>query len=179
MTSHREPSRRQRRRSGPVRVATYSSGYDFEAVGAQESSLRAFLVTRPEWVLTASYLDVGFRSHKSRVQLRRALSDAAHGRFDVLLVYDTSRLTRNLRELSATIAELDAAGVTLCSSTERLDTASPIGRFMAQLIAAFAAFEAGPAPAAAARAGHRIRPSDGRPRRRPRPGGHGGAEPAA
>lgn len=178
MTSHHETGRRLYL-GGSVRVATYASGYDFETVGAQESSLRSFLVTRPDWVPTASYLDVRHRDRTARIQLRRALADAALGRFDVLLVHDTSRLTRNLRRLSAIIAGLDAAGVTLCSSSERFDTGTPIGRFTAGLIAAFAAFEAaGTDQATAARVRHRVRPSGARPRRRPRTGRHGGAKPA-
>ena len=178
MTAHHQTGRRYLL-GRPVRVATYASGDDFETVDGQESSLRAFLVTRPGWVLTASYLDVRPRNRTGRIQLRRALADAALGRFDVLLVYDTSRLTRDLRQLSAIIADLDAAGVTLCSSSERFDTATPIGWFTAGLIAAFAAFEATSAePAAAARARHRVRPSGHRPRRRPRTGRHGGAQTA-
>lgn len=168
MTHHRDASPTVRASGGSTRVATYASGREYESVARQEASMRAFLVTRHEWALTASYLDVRPRRRGQRIQLRRALTDAAQGRFDVLLIHSTSRLTRDLRELSAIIGDLDTCGVALCSTTELFDTATPIGRFTAQLLAAFAAFGAtGSGPDGATPAARRARLHRSQ-RRRPR-----------
>jgi DNA invertase Pin-like site-specific DNA recombinase len=159
MTHPRDASPTVRASGRSTRVATYASGPEYESVARQEASMRSFLATRPEWALTASYLDVRPRRRGQRIQLRRALTDAMQGRFDVLLIHNTSRLTRDLRELSAIIGDLDACGVALFSTTELFDTATPIGRFTAQLLAAVAAYEAARSgPDGATPAARRARP---------------------
>ncbi|MEJ3741826.1 recombinase family protein [Actinomycetes bacterium KLBMP 9797] len=148
-------------------MATYTCARAYSDVAWQEARLRAFLDTRPEWRLTASYLDVRPRSRGRGIQLRRALRDASQGRFDVLLIDSTSRLTRDSSELLAIIGELDAVGVAMCSATENFDTGTPIGRFTTQLLAAVTAYEAVMRDRKAGLRVHRTRADRGR-RRRPR-----------
>lgn len=60
---------------------------------------------------------------------------------DVLVVYKVDRLARSLVDLLRIIGLVDAAGATLRSLTEPIETVTPLGRLMVQLLGSFAEFE--------------------------------------
>lgn len=62
-------------------------------------------------------------------------------RGDELVVYKVDRLARSLRALLVLQDKLAAAGVTLRSLTEPIDTSTPIGRAFFQLLGVFAELE--------------------------------------
>lgn len=62
-------------------------------------------------------------------------------RGDVVVVYKLDRLARSLTHLLALLSRLDALGVGLRSLTEPVDTTTPAGRMLVQLLGAFAEFE--------------------------------------
>ena len=74
-----------------------------------------------------------------RPQLRRALACLKRG--DVLVVWKLDRIARSLHDLLSILARLKTAGVGLRSLTEPIDTASPIGEFMVQVLGAVAQLE--------------------------------------
>ncbi len=60
---------------------------------------------------------------------------------DEVLVWKLDRLARSLRDLLDIIDAISKAGASLRSLTEPIDTGSPIGRMMLQLLGSFAEFE--------------------------------------
>lgn len=60
---------------------------------------------------------------------------------DVLLVWKLDRLSRSLKDLLTLIERLDKLGVGFRSLTESIDTTTPGGRMMMQIIGSFAEFE--------------------------------------
>jgi DNA invertase Pin-like site-specific DNA recombinase len=60
---------------------------------------------------------------------------------DVLYVYKLDRLARSLSDLMRIAERVAKAGATLRSLTEPLETATPVGRMLFQLLGAFAEFE--------------------------------------
>lgn len=62
-------------------------------------------------------------------------------RGDVVVVYKLDRLARSLTHLLALLSRLEALGVGLRSLTEPVDTTTPAGRMLVQLLGAFAEFE--------------------------------------
>lgn len=60
---------------------------------------------------------------------------------DVLYVESISRLARNVRDLLDVVERLEAKGVQLVSSKENLDTQTPMGRCLLQIMAAMAEME--------------------------------------
>ena len=72
---------------------------------------------------------------------RRLLEDARAGRFQEVLVYRLDRISRSLRALLDANAALEAADVTIHSATEPCDTATPIDRFVFQLLGSLAELE--------------------------------------
>jgi site-specific DNA recombinase len=71
----------------------------------------------------------------------RLLADADAHQFTGVLVYRLDRLARSLRVLLDTHIALERQSISIRSATEPFDTASPIGRFMFQLLGSMAELE--------------------------------------
>jgi site-specific DNA recombinase len=76
-----------------------------------------------------------------RPEGRRLLEDAKEGKFSTLLVYRLDRLGRSLLVTVDAHDRLQACGVALKSATEPIDTSSPSGRLIFQMLASFAEYE--------------------------------------
>ena len=131
-----------------VRVATYTRISTDEAhqpysLDAQEQRLGAYMASQEGWEHTASFTDQLSGATLERPGIRRALAQARAGRFDILLVYRTDRLSRSVRGLAQVIEDLDTAGVAFRSATEPFDTQAAAGRMMVQMLGVFAEFERG------------------------------------
>ncbi|TAG01260.1 MAG: recombinase family protein [Betaproteobacteria bacterium] len=74
-----------------------------------------------------------------RLELQRCLNSLQAG--DKLLVYKLDRLARSLKDLLNIIERLELAGAGFQSVTESIDTHSPSGRLMLQMLGAVAEFE--------------------------------------
>lgn len=74
-----------------------------------------------------------------RPELHRLLASIAPG--DVLTVYKLDRVARSLKDLLSILERLEAAGAGLRSLTEPIDTHTPAGRLMLQMLGAVAEFE--------------------------------------
>lgn len=75
----------------------------------------------------------------ARPQLQRLLAELKFG--DQLVVYKLDRLARSLRDLLGIIERLDGMSCDFKSLTEPIDTSSPAGRLMLQILGAVAEFE--------------------------------------
>lgn len=74
-----------------------------------------------------------------RIELERLLYSLRAG--DTVVVFKLDRLARSLVGLLRVIERIAAAGACLRSLTEPVDTSTPIGRLMVQLLGSFAEFE--------------------------------------
>jgi len=74
-----------------------------------------------------------------RPELQRALNRLCAG--DVLVVWKLDRVARGLGDLLSILARLKAAGASIRSLTEPIDTSSPIGEFTFQILGAVAQLE--------------------------------------
>ncbi len=91
--------------------------------------------------IVGEYLDDGVKGTiplEKRAQGVRLLQHAQEGRFGAVLFMRVSRLGRRLAVVLDAYEALDAAGVALKSGTEPIDTATPVGRFVFQMLGAFA-----------------------------------------
>src|SRR5690349_9736298 len=86
--------------------------------------------------------DVGQSGGKeSRPELDRMMQLVRRRKCDVVLVYKFDRFARSLRHLLNALAEFDALGIAFISLHDNIDTTTPSGRLMFQIIGAFAEFE--------------------------------------
>ena len=74
-----------------------------------------------------------------RPELHRMLDQLRQS--DVVIVWKLDRLSRSLKDLLSIMEKIDAAGAGFRSLTESIDTTTPAGRMMMQMVGVFAEFE--------------------------------------
>jgi DNA invertase Pin-like site-specific DNA recombinase len=103
--------------------------------------LREYAARRGLEVLE-EYVDHGVSGVKgSRPALNRLMADAKQRRFDVVACWKLDRFGRSVAHVVVALAELEALGIAFVSLKDNLDLGTPSGRFMFQIIAAFAELE--------------------------------------
>lgn len=75
----------------------------------------------------------------NRPELQRIMDQLRPG--DVVVVWKLDRLSRSLKDLLILMERIDKAGAGFRSLTEAIDTTTPAGRMMMQMVGAFAEFE--------------------------------------
>ena len=93
------------------------------------------------WTIEQEYTETASGASTRRTALEALLADAARRRFDVVMVWDKSRLGRSLRDLLNTFETLRAVKVDLLIHRQGTDTATPLGEAMMQMSGVFAQFE--------------------------------------
>ena len=89
------------------------------------------------------YEDAGYSGkNTNRPALQQLLADCRAGGASAVVVWKLDRLSRSLRDTLAIIEDvLQPRGITLVSVTESIDTSTPSGRMMLNLLASFAQLE--------------------------------------
>src|SRR5262245_65846927 len=72
---------------------------------------------------------------------RRALPRCRTARFDLVVAWSVDRLGRSLQDLIGFLSELHALGIDLFLHQQGLDTTTPSGKAMFQMLGVFAEFE--------------------------------------
>ena len=131
--------------AGAPRVAVYArTSSDEQAENETIEVQREFLHRYCELhglEVAGEYLDDGVTGTiplAKRPHGARLLHDAKAGTFGGVLFYRVSRLGRRLAVALDAYERLDAAGVIVKSATEPIDTSTPIGRFIFQMLGSFA-----------------------------------------
>jgi site-specific DNA recombinase len=133
---------RQRRIALYLRV----SSEDQQERGTIENQ-RQYLLDRAKldgWNVVDIYSDEGISGtvpFEQRSEGRRLLDDAEGCRFDEVIFYRLDRLGRRLRVILDAHDQLERLNVAVRSATEPIDTTSPMGRFIFQLLGMIAELE--------------------------------------
>ena len=109
----------------------------------QDLELRA-VAGRMGCGITKVYCDHGISGAKGRDKrpaFDRLCRDAARREFDIVMAWSVDRLGRSLRDLIEFLSELHALGIDLYLHQQGLDTTTPSGRAMFQMMGVFAEFE--------------------------------------
>jgi DNA invertase Pin-like site-specific DNA recombinase len=83
----------------------------------------------------------GAKGRDGRPEFDRLLRDAAQRKFDVVMAWSVDRLGRSLQDLISFLSELHALHIDLFLHQQGLDTATPSGKAMFQMMGVFAEFE--------------------------------------
>jgi DNA invertase Pin-like site-specific DNA recombinase len=121
-----------------LRVST-----DGQTTENQRQELEAALA-RAGWTLVEIYEDHGISGaarREKRPAYDRMVHDAARRRFDVVMAWSVDRLGRSLQDLVGFLGELHALGIDLYLHQQGIDTTTPAGKAMFQMMGVFAEFE--------------------------------------
>ena len=128
----------------PRRVALYlrvSTGE--QTTGNQRRELKA-VAERHGWNVVATFEDAGVSGAKGRDErpgYDKLMKAVACREIDMVAAWSVDRLGRSLTHLLSFLTELHAKGVDLFLHQQGLDTTTPSGRAMFQMLGVFAEFE--------------------------------------
>jgi DNA invertase Pin-like site-specific DNA recombinase len=83
----------------------------------------------------------GAKGRDKRPEFDRLLRDGAQRKFDMVMAWSVDRLGRSLQDLVAFLSELHALHIDLFLHQQGLDTTTPAGKAMFQMMGVFAEFE--------------------------------------
>jgi DNA invertase Pin-like site-specific DNA recombinase len=119
-----------------VRVST-----DGQSVANQQRELEA-VAQRHGWEVVGIFSDHGVSgTNEQRPALTKLLHAVARKDVDVVAAWSVDRLGRSLQQLLAFLEELKAKGVDLYLHQQGVDTSTPAGKALFQMLGVFAEFE--------------------------------------
>jgi DNA invertase Pin-like site-specific DNA recombinase len=128
----------------PRRIALYVRvSTDGQTTENQRRELQA-IAERHGWQVVEVFKDQGVSGAKSRDQrpaMRRLMQGVARRDFDMVAAWSVDRLGRSLQDLIGLLGELHAKRVDLYLHQQGLDTSTPAGKAMFQMMGVFAEFE--------------------------------------
>ena len=123
-----------------ARVSTRNGHQDPET---QLLALRQ-VAERAGWQIAGEYVDHGISGAKCRdrrPEFDRLLKDATRRQFDIVMAWSVDRLGRSLQDLVAFLGDLHAQRVDLYLHVQGIDTTTPGGKALFQMMGVFAEFE--------------------------------------
>jgi DNA invertase Pin-like site-specific DNA recombinase len=128
----------------PRRVAFYLRvSTDAQTVENQRLELER-VAKSAGWEIVEVYQDEGISGAKGRDQrpaFDRLLKDANRRRFDLIAAWSVDRLGRSLQYLVAFLEDVHHLGIDLYLHQQGLDTTTPAGKAMFQMMGVFSEFE--------------------------------------
>lgn len=120
------------------RVSTVDQTTDNQLIKLKE------IVSSNDWNLIDTYVDEGISGTKGRDQrpeFDRLCKDMIRRKFNRILVWDVSRLGRSLQHLVEFLNDVQSVRCDLYIHQSGLDTSTPSGRMMFQMVGVFSEFE--------------------------------------
>jgi len=126
-------------------VAIYcrTSTTDHQTTENQRLQLQA-IAHKSDWEIVAIYDDSGISGTKGRNDrpaYDALLKGIARREFQMVLAWSVDRLGRSLPDLIGFLEDLQAANIDLYLHQQGLDTSTPTGKMMFQMLGIFAAYE--------------------------------------
>ena len=121
-----------------LRVST-----DGQTTANQQAELEA-VAKRSGWQVVEIYRDHGISGAKGRngrPAFHRLCKDATRRKFDLVAAWSVDRLGRSLQDLVEFLGELHSVGVDLYLHQQAVDTTTPAGKALFQMMAVFSEFE--------------------------------------
>ena len=123
-----------------LRVSTKNG----QTVDNQRRALAEAIGRRDGWIIAEEFVDDGISGAKGRDKrpaFDRLLRAVVRRKIDVVAAWSVDRLGRSLQDLIGFLGELNAAGVDLYLEKQAVDTTTPAGRALFQMLGVFAEFE--------------------------------------
>lgn len=123
------------------RVSTSEQANEGVSLDAQLAGLRVYSQLH-KWEIVDEYVDGGYSgSDDNRPELKRLINDAHSHRFQIIATAKLDRFFRNLRLLVNYLHDFEDLDITFISTSENLDSSTPMGKFAIQMFGIIAEFE--------------------------------------
>ncbi|MCU9602249.1 recombinase family protein [Pallidibacillus thermolactis] len=124
------------------RVSTEEQATEGYSIAAQLQTLRHYSQLYG-WEVAEEYVDEGIsgKNIKGRPAMRKLVADVETNKFQAVIVWKISRLSRNMLDTLNLLDKFEYYGVKFISYSENFDTGTPIGRLVVQLMASIAEME--------------------------------------
>ena len=106
----------------------------------QERELQA-VAERHGWSVLAVFKDQGIKGRDKRPGLDKLMQAVSRKEFDLVAAWSVDRLGRSLLDLVQVLQELHGKGIDLYLHQQGIDTTTPSGKAMFQMMGVFAEFE--------------------------------------
>lgn len=125
------------------RVSTAEQAQNGHSLETQQERLNAY-ATATGNAITRSFIDDGYSAGTvKRPSLQELLVEMKAGRIECVYVTKLDRLSRSLIDLLEIVRLCERRQIALVSASESINTGTPAGRMMLQLLGVFAEFERG------------------------------------
>jgi DNA invertase Pin-like site-specific DNA recombinase len=127
-------------------VAIYARVSTADKNQTVENQLRDLLAVaaRQDWEIVATFTDEGISGSKGRDKrpgFDNLLKGVARKDFDLIACFSVCRIGRSLPDLISFLGDIQAKGVDLYVHTQGLDTSTPSGAMMFQMLSVFSIYE--------------------------------------
>lgn len=125
-----------------TRVSTPGQAEEGYSIDEQEKLLTDYCI-RNGYEVVRCYSDKGVsgKNIENRPEMKRLLSDAKEGKFDMVISWKINRMSRTLEDVIKIIDMLEKHNVTYKSYSESFDTTTPAGKMQFQMMAMIGEFE--------------------------------------
>lgn len=126
------------------RVAIYGRVSTNEQSTDNQTDFLQEIAERNGWTLVEIYVDEGMsgtKGREKRPQFDRLCKDMVRRKFNRILVWDISRLGRSLQHLVEFLDDVQSVNCHLYIHQSGLDTSTPSGQMMFQMVGVFSEFE--------------------------------------
>jgi DNA invertase Pin-like site-specific DNA recombinase len=96
---------------------------------------------RNGWEIEAIYADTISGAKSKRPQLDKLMKAVMRKKVDMVMVWSVDRLGRSLQHLTSLLSDIESKGINLYLHQQNIDTSSPSGKMLFQLLGVFAEFE--------------------------------------
>lgn len=128
----------------PRRAALYLRVSTLDQTTENQRLELEHVAERAGWIIAEVYEDAGISGAKGRDRrpaFDRLLKDAARRRFDVIAAWSVDRLGRSLPHLVSFLEDIHGYGIDLYLHQQGIDTTTPAGKAMFQMLGVFSEFE--------------------------------------
>ena len=96
---------------------------------------------RNGWEVEAIYADTISGAKSKRPELEKLMQSVMRKEVDIVMVWSVDRLGRSLQHLTALLSDIESKGINLYLHQHNIDTSTPSGKMLFQLLGVFAEFE--------------------------------------
>ena len=115
---------------------------NYSSLEAQKEKLEAYCKSQENYAVYRIYEDGGHSADSlNRPALKELLQDVREGKLNCVLAYKIDRITRSVKDFHVLMELFDRYKVKFVSITQSLDTQSPMGRLLRNILLDFAQFE--------------------------------------